>query len=287
LALQINRARNSCGTEAVHHVRVAIRRFTRAIAVGRPYIRAADVRKNRRRLKKIMNGAGDVRNCDVTLKFIARFRVPQAVDLRSKLQERRKESAGLLIIELKKWAGKRMTFKWRAALNSTPDKDAFGEEPSREMAARALARAMQDFLQQGNEASSPEASPERLHRFRLVAKKFRYLVELFQPLYGSSIDPIVESVKRASALLGDINDCATVAGIVAEYKGGHRLADRLKKRQRKKTEEFRRYWDEFRDGGQLRSWIANLSGPAPEELKKPVASSAFSSRPPSRKSAVA
>jgi CHAD domain-containing protein len=269
LSLQINRAIKSSNAGAVHDVRVAIRRFTQAVAVCRPYFHATDLPKNRRRLKKIMSGAGEVRNCDVALKFTAKFRVPHAVLLRSKLQSRRKESERLLVTELRKWTGRRMLIKWRAALNSAPASRE--DEEIHKLARRALGRIAKDFLKQGNEASSADASPKVLHHFRIVAKKFRYALELFQLLYDA-LNAIVASIKRAHALLGDINDCVTVADIVSRYKGGHALVERLKKRQHKKTEEFRKYWKEaFSDGERLRSDIDHLQRPEQPALKKPAA----------------
>ena len=70
-----------------------------------------------------------------------------------------------------------------------------------------------------------------MHRFRIVAKKYRYTLELLEPP-----SPLVERIKRVSALLGDINDCETAAEIVPA------LGSRLRKRQRKKIEAFRKYW---------------------------------------------
>lgn len=207
-----------------------------------------------------MAGAGEVRNCDVALKSISKFRAPQAADIQAKLQQRREESERLLVAELEKWADRRIASKWRATLDAAPGKDA--PEPARELAQRTLARSFEAFLKQGNEAASSKASPEVLHHFRIGAKKFRYSLELFQPLYGTALDAPIASVKHGSALLGDINDCVTVAAIVAGYKGGNKLADRLRKRQHKKTDEFRKYWKE----GQ------QISVPDLAPLKKPAAS---------------
>lgn len=232
---------------------------------------------NRRRLKKIMAGAGEVRNYDVALKYAARFKVPHAVQLRAKLQGKRKELAVLLTAELKKWTGRRMAPKWHRVLNNAP---AAGKEDQAtlELARETLGRIASDFLKRGNEAASADASPKTMHRFRLVAKKFRYALELFQPLDASAIDPLVASIKGASALLGDINDCVTVAAIVSDYKGGHRLADRLKKRQHKKTEDFRKYWkNEFADGERPRSSIEGMGRAESPVPKKPAASSRTSS----------
>jgi CHAD domain-containing protein len=260
LGLQINRAIKSSSAVAVHDVRVAIRRFTQTIAVGRAYFH--DLPKHRR-IKKMMTAAGEVRNCDVALKLIAKSRVPHSVQLRAKMQSRRKESARLLALELRKWTERKIALQWRAALTSTGTDD----EAVHQLAQRTLGRIAKDFLKQGNEASTAGASPKVLHRFRIAAKKFRYALELFQPLYEPALDPIVQSIKRASALLGDVNDCETVAAMVAEYKGGNRLADRLKKRQHKKIEEFRECWkEEFHDEQGLRGRIDRLG-------RKPAASS--------------
>ena len=257
LSAQISRAVKSCNPVAVHDLRVSIRRFTQAIAV-------TNMRKNRRRLKKIMSLAGDVRNCDIALKFNNRFKGPHAVHLQSKLEECRKESEGPLIAELIKWRDRRLSLKWRAALDSTPSSD----QDVDELAHRVIGRIAKDFQKRGNEASSPEATPNCIHHFRIAAKKFRYALELFQPLYGSSLDFLVANLKRASTLLGDINDCVTVAAIVAEYKGGNRLADRLKKRQHKKTEEFRKYWkEEFSSSDLLRKKpAASITSERPRRL---------------------
>ena len=224
LALQINRAIKSCDARAVHQVRVAIRRFTQAVAVYKPCFPAKDLRKSRRRLKKIMFAAGEVRNCDVAHKYLLRWRIPHADRLQSKLASRREDAARVLVAELKRWTGRPSSLK--LAAHQDPS-----ETTIPEMAQRALDRIAKDFRERGNEAASPKASPHHMHRFRIVAKKFRYTLELLQPS-----NPLVESIKRVSTLLGDINDCVTAAAIVPP------LAARLGKRQRKKTEEFRQYW---------------------------------------------
>jgi CHAD domain-containing protein len=219
LTLHINRALKSCDARAVHQARVAIRRFNQGVAVYKPCFPAKDLRKCRRRLKKIMSAAGEVRNCDVADKFLDRWSVPHLDRLRSKLATRREDSARVLVAELKRWTERKLTAQ------DCPT----GDLP--EMVQRAIDRIAKDFLERGNEAASQKVSTHDMHRFRIVAKKFRYTLELFQPS-----NPLVERIKRVSALLGDINDCVTAAVLLPP------LASHLKKRQRKKTEEFRQYW---------------------------------------------
>jgi CHAD domain-containing protein len=215
LGVQINRALESCDATAVHQVRVAIRRFTQAVAAWKPCFAAKDLRKTRRRLKKILSAAGEVRNCDVAHKFLLRWNIAHRDRLQSKLEARRAEAARVLIARLKRWTNPNLA----------------AQDSSLEMAEHALHRLSRDFLEHGNEAASPKASPRAMHRFRIVAKKYRYTLELLHPS-----SPLVGSIKRVSALLGDINDCVAAAEIVPA------LASRLKKRQRKKIEAFRRCW---------------------------------------------
>jgi CHAD domain-containing protein len=282
LTLQINRTLKSSNADAVHHVRVAIRRFSQAIAVCRScfpgQLAGKDMRKTRRRLKKIMTAAGEVRNCDIAMKFVGRWRVAHAVQLKSKLQSLRKDSAGILTSELTRWKDREMPIKLHGALDAA-GRHASVEPASAETTTDAAARKVlspiaKDFLRHGDEAASPKASAHDMHRFRIVAKKFRYTLELFQPRYGSVLDRGVAGIKHTSGLLGDINDSATVGEIVAEYEGARQLTRHLKKRQDKKTEEFRDYWAEQRkQGEQLRTWIDHLGRP----VRKPAASSKVSS----------
>ena len=230
-----------------------------------------------------MAALGEVRHCDVVLKFIANLQSPTTRQIQSKLKSHRKDSSCILINELKKWTDRQMSLKWRAALEAAlaGSQDTFGKATVDEMSRQILCQMVKDFLKYGNEAASPTASLEDLHRFRIVARKFRYTLELFEPLHGSSASNRgVARIKRAQVVLDDINDCNTIASCLAQCDGGNRLAGRLRKGQRKKMEEFRQYWSEaFRDGEQLRRWIDHLGRPTarPRGTKKPVTSSGHAS----------
>lgn len=239
LALQVNRAIKTCDAGAVHQTRVAIRRLSQALAVCKTCFHAKEMRKTRRRLKKMMSAAGVVRNCDIAERFLIRWRPAGQDELRSKLVRRRQEAARALVAQIAHWKER----KGSSPFVTRPDSSA-GSLPDLEQ--RALERISKDFFQRGNDAASSKASAHDLHRFRIAAKKFRYTLELFQPL-----SPLLENLKRLSTLLGDINDCVTAAQLVPP------LAARLAKRQRKKTEAFRQYWAaEFADAKLRRKPVA-------------------------------
>jgi CHAD domain-containing protein len=288
LAFQINHTVKSCDPESIHDVRVAIRRFTQAVAVFKPCFPGKEMRKIRRRLKKVMAVAGEVRNYDVALKLTGKSNVPELAQIQSKLRSRRKESVRVLVSELKSWTERQMSLKWRAALEAanSRNEESFGRAAIEGTARRTLRRMMKDLFQHGNEAAGSKASPDDLHVFRIAAKKFRYSLELFTPLYGPSLNRGLARMKLAQTLLGDINDCETVAKLVSQLEGGDKLASRLRKRQRRRTEEFREYWSaEFRDGEQLRSWMDHLGRPSLRQgiIRKPMARSSTLSSGSTRK----
>jgi len=287
LVFQMNLAAKSHAADPVHDLRVSIRRFNQALAVFKTCFPGKETRKIRRRLKKLMVLAGTVRNCDIALKLLAKSRSVEAANLRRKLQTQRKDSGRILTGALKRRMDRKASLKWRTALESANANGnaAAGRAPIEETARRILPRMGQDFLERGNGASQPKASAEKMHAFRIAAKKFRYTLELFATLYGSGLDEWIESIKRLQTLLGDINDCVTVAQLLADHKSSGPITGWLKKRQRKKAEEFAACWQhEFgsRDGVKPRMQILSHPQGASETPKKPAARSRSASKPQSR-----
>lgn len=246
LAFQMNHTIKSPDPEAVHDLRVAIRRFTQTLSVFKPCFPGKETRKLRRRLKKLMLLAGAVRNFDIALKLIAKSRSSDAAKLLPHIQTQRKESERILIGALKRRMERKSSLKWRNALEAAlaNEQDSACRIAIADTAQHVLPRMAKDFLERGTAASQSKASPEKLHQFRIASKKFRYTLELLAPLYGTALNPAIDSIKRAQTLLGDINDCVTVEQIVSAHKVGGALASWLKRRQRRKVEEFCRRWPE-------------------------------------------
>jgi CHAD domain-containing protein len=105
-----------------------------------------------------------------------------------------------------------------------------------EMAARMLPRMAKEFFDRGTRAASPSGSTDEFHRFRLAAEKFRYTLELFAPVYGPALGDGLEQIRTVQALLGGINDCATVRKMLSQFKGIEKADAGLKKTQAKKVE---------------------------------------------------
>jgi CHAD domain-containing protein len=144
----------------------------------------------------------------------------------------------------------------------------------------------QEYFKRGNEAAKTKALPRELHQFRIASKKFRYTLELFTSVYGPPLNSSLEKIGNVQRLLGDINDCDTVRGMLSQYKAADRLTSWLKKRQRRKMEQFQLYWTEtFATDAELREWRALLSRPAGSirEARKPPSRAGVVSQTVSRR----
>ena len=290
LAFQVGRAIKSHSAESVHDLRVAIRRFVQALRVFRPCFRGKELRKIRRELKGTMSAAGEVRNHDIVLKLLAKSRSAERTSLQAKIQSRRREIERSLVTLLKGWLERKSSIKWRGALEraGAEANDDSSRAPIAQTARKMLPGMAQDFFERGDEAAGAKASPRELHQFRLASKKFRYTLELFTPLSEPLLNPKLEAMRRVQTLLGDINDCETVRGLLDEYEGVEDVAAWLKKRQRKRLVEFRECWAKtFASEQERRSWIDSFKHFAsePRAAKKPANRSAPESRPGARSGA--
>ena len=287
LAFEITRTLKSSDPDRVHDLRVAIRRFNQMLLVFKPCFLGKEMRKIRRQLKTIMKSAGEVRNCDIALKLLSRAAAGDEVSLSLTMKNRRKVCERELRGLLRPWIDRKSSSKWRTALGSAIAnmEQALAEERIESAAKGELPRIARDFFQKGKRATGTKASTEELHQFRISAKKFRYTLELFACLYDAPLARLQEQMKRTQALLGGINDIATVQQMILGYKGTHGVEQWLEKRQQKRTEGFCRYWEEqFGAPETALRWIEHLSNPAAETrtLKKPVKSGGTKLRSPGR-----
>ena len=231
----------SCGAKQVHDLRVAIRRLNQALRTFESCFPQNAVKKITKRLKKTMSVAGRVRNLDVAMQYAMKWRLTDQPGL----QRQRDDAARDLTNALAKWDLQLRTCAPEVAVVPVQDH------------ARELLSAMaSSFFGRGNEAAAHNARTHRLHGFRIAAKKFRYAMELFAPCYGPMLEARIEQVRELQTVLGDINDCATLRGILS----GDSAATRLRKKQRRKMEEFRGQWmSQFSGAAILREWVEALA----------------------------
>ena len=231
--------------DAVHDLRVAIRRFRQALIVFRAAFPARQCRKIHKKLKQVMHRAGEVRNCDIAAILIPKLDARIAPQLRPHLQKDRETAEGKLTQTLRRLSDRKLPAKWRArlGLNRATATNGSARRALSPATHRRVAEMATEFLNLGEKAMDPKTSADDIHRFRIASKKFRYTLELVEPSYGAELTPWLERVKAVQSVLGDANDCETVRRMASKWGAPDDLIAKLDKRQNRKVKKFRREWD--------------------------------------------
>ena len=197
--------------EAIHDLRVSIRRVVQAFKTFGELLDPDPVKKLRRRLHKVMDLCAAVRNCDVALTLLDQVGRTAGASV-SRLKKTRGDAAEELHRRLK---------KERRNRHAAPDPRSHPKERDWKLdqnieanLSRALPALAEEFFGSGTVALAAHASYRKLHQFRLQAKRFRYTLELFEHFYGSEMASGAEILKELQDRLGAINDCATTIAIL-------------------------------------------------------------------------
>jgi CHAD domain-containing protein len=261
LASQSTRTLRSPGIAEVHDLRVAIRRFTQVLLVFKPCFPAKEVKRVHRALKKTMAVAGQVRDLDIAIGFLAKSRREEAAILLTEFRSQRKEAGRSLADKLQRWTKRRMSSKWRRKLLvASPGQGVAEIGTVEEAAKKTLPRLVKRFLDLGDQAGGA-GDLEQLHRLRIAAKRLRYTLELLAPSGKSALGARLKQIKNVQAILGSINDAELVRKMVVRENAARSLCAELVKRRDQKIEEFRSHWKaDFAGPGNLVGWRENPVG---------------------------
>lgn len=148
-------------------------------------------------------------------------------------------------------------------------KQKFSWDESESVAANArsaLPSLASRFFAAGRKAVKPSTPAADLHAFRLVTKRFRYTLEVFRPVYGATLEKLIESLRKVQGYLGDINDCEVSRQIILKEAGSRRsphvrrVLRVLDSRQAEKLRALQQYWDEnFQPRECSRKWVNYLA----------------------------
>lgn len=128
-----------------------------------------------------------------------------------------------------------------------------------EAARQVLPRSAARFFKRGRKALE-KGDGEFLHEFRISAKRFRYALEIFQPLYGPQFRKKLSQLKKLQDLLGRLNDLATANQVLDNRPGAVPLTKFLDREEKQVREEFEAYWKEQMDAtGSEARWIRYLT----------------------------
>jgi CHAD domain-containing protein len=114
LASEVHRAAKHPGPDEIHDLRVSIRRFSQGLSVFYDFFPAWEVKKVKKRLKRMMRLTSQIRDRDITLEFLA--------GLKHTAHHRRFERERLAYQRefsemIRRWRGRDFSAKWRNGLS--------------------------------------------------------------------------------------------------------------------------------------------------------------------------
>jgi CHAD domain-containing protein len=114
LAFQVHRSAQVPGPDEIHDVRVSIRRFSLGLQLFAIFFPAWEIKKIKRRLKRMMRLTSEIRNRDIALEFLASLKQtrhrPRLVRERLALQREFSEMG-------RRWNVRDFSVKWRTGLS--------------------------------------------------------------------------------------------------------------------------------------------------------------------------
>jgi CHAD domain-containing protein len=116
LAFQVSHAAKSADHEAVHDLRVAIRRLNRCLRAFSQFYPGQSWKKIRRRLRHLMDAAGDVRDRDIAANMLQEAGFDRADPAFHLLRQERAHAARHLTAVLHHWKEHSLSRRWRQEL---------------------------------------------------------------------------------------------------------------------------------------------------------------------------
>jgi CHAD domain-containing protein len=295
---EIGGVKTAQDSEYIHRMRVASRRLRAALPLFASCIPEKKYRQWMQEIQRITRALGDARDTDVQIAFLKKLEKRKTAGLPVKdtnpaqpdllkgeaetillslLQKKRIKLQTAVVSALEKLENSGVINDMRIFFGNQKEKarsirkkpSPYGIPP---VAATRIARRLSRLLSHEQWVHNPDAIAEH-HAIRIAAKKLRYTMEIYAPLYRRGLKKPLRRVKKIQEILGDLHDCDVWIDLVmamllkerlsssetntpknmrvskvTSYK--HFLVEREKERKII-YRRFVRYWDSL---GHLRLW---------------------------------
>jgi len=116
LAAQIDRVAEDGAPDAIHDLRVAIRRLSRCLRAFASFYPGRSWKHARGELSELLHAAGEVRDRDIALEMLAKARVNPSRAIVARLEAERRAGHARFLEEVRLWRDGKAVQKWRRRL---------------------------------------------------------------------------------------------------------------------------------------------------------------------------
>lgn len=205
--------------EAVHQMRVASRRMRAALAVCDRVFPKKRRLAWREEIRRVTRSLGAARDLDVQIEFLNKYLAeadrdsrPGAERLLLRLNQRRDKLHRRVVAAMdrieKSDAVADMADRLHTAIVTANQQGAADRDPALyDQARRQITQRLDDLMAYRTYVDRPKMT-EALHEMRVVAKRLRYTLEVFAPLYDNDgLAPAISAARKLQNRLGDLHDC--------------------------------------------------------------------------------
>jgi CHAD domain-containing protein len=219
-------------TEFVHQARVATRRMRSALRLFRGAVPESPAVYLRGELKWLGGTLGAVRDLDIFLLNLSRFRgqIERFPGGKKKAFEtwiERHRTAPLKVLSQALESPRYRQFERRLRqsldrpLPSRP-RTPLARKPLREVAPLLITEKLDAVIAQGR-AVLANPKLKQFHRLRIQMKRLRYVCEFMSPAYDGALDPFIERMVEVQDCLGELQDTVFTRGFIdslrADWQG--------------------------------------------------------------------
>ncbi len=213
------RALEGIDPEGVHQMRVSTRRLRAVMKAFRSILGDEAVTRLNAELRWLAQNLGHARDADVTERgardagggdgdHYAQFLEQETISAYERLVDvLQSERCAALEAELRTFI---------AAGPTRHMQEQFGKLSVAASAQQFVHAALQKLLAHGD-AIDAEAPARRLHKLRIEAKRFRYLLDFYSTVQADEWVPLTEAVTRLQDVLGEHQDAVTAQARLADY----------------------------------------------------------------------
>lgn len=204
--------------EDIHDVRVASRRIRAALVVFNGHFPPKSIKAWDKSITAITKVFGRTRDLDVQIDFLENLIQTITVEERDihpglvrfylRLVQQREKMASKVSKDREKFLEDKAILDLKETLESLLEgsQDAEHTDELFQLAFEMLHFSLDEFLFYEAYIYDPNNS-RQLHQMRIVAKKLRYTMEIFLPLYDDEMEAYLEKMKGLQQKLGEIRDC--------------------------------------------------------------------------------
>lgn len=203
--------------EYIHRMRVASRRLRSALAIFAGCLPARKITAWTREVRKITRALGDARDTDVQIDLVRQvFSNLPAANLQPglrrlllRLSQKRVRLQSKVLLEVDELTGSgilaEMTTQFNESLAQFPE-PLPNTRALYQLGFNSLSLRLDEFLAYEPYIYFPERAAE-LHAMRIAAKRLRYEMEIFAPLYPEELKFHLQAIRKAQETLGNVHDC--------------------------------------------------------------------------------